>query len=152
MHSRLGIPSCQGVLGLPSRRTCREAGSVTTAKRVEMIEKSGVPAYLQIAETLREMIQRGDLAPEDSLPSTAQLCAKYGVSASVVKAAISVLRTEGLVIGQQGKGVFVRPAGPEQGAQGDDALLAQLAEIQNAIHDLAGRMAAIEAAVFPKRS
>ncbi|MFF3320752.1 winged helix-turn-helix domain-containing protein [Streptomyces sp. NPDC002889] len=121
---------------------------MTTAKRVE---KSGVPAYLQIADKLREMIQNGVLEPEDSLPSTAQLCAQYGVSASVVKAAISVLRTEGLVIGQQGKGVFVRPAGQESEAEGDDALAAQLAEIQNAIQDLAGRLAAIEAAVFPKQ-
>ncbi|MER6612567.1 winged helix-turn-helix domain-containing protein [Streptomyces xantholiticus] len=117
-----------------------------------MIEKSGVPAYLQIAERLREMIQQGVLEPEDSLPSTAQLCDQYGVSASVVKAAISVLRTEGLVIGQQGKGVFVRPAGQNPHPEGDDALIAQLGEIQSAIQDLSGRMAAIEAAVFPKRA
>lgn len=73
-----------------------------------MIEKSGVPAYLQIAGTLREQIQQGLLTPEEPLPSTAELGRQYGVSASVVKAAISVLRTEGLVIGQQGKGVFWR--------------------------------------------
>ncbi|MGI8335983.1 hypothetical protein ACRYCC_39075 [Actinomadura scrupuli] len=33
------------------------------------------------------------------------------MSASVVKSAISVLRTEGLVIGQQGKGVLIRDQG-----------------------------------------
>ncbi|WP_425833615.1 winged helix-turn-helix domain-containing protein [Streptomyces fractus] len=124
---------------------------MTNAKKVEPLKRSGVPAYLQIAEALREMIQKGVLEPEDSLPSTAQLCDQYGVSASVVKAAISVLRTEGLVVGQQGKGVFVRPAG--QGSQpDDDALVAQLDEIQSAIRDLSGRMAAIEEAVFPKRA
>jgi DNA-binding GntR family transcriptional regulator len=98
------------------------------------------------------MIEQGVLEPEDSLPSTAQLCDQYGVSASVVKAAISVLRTEDLVIGQQGKGVFVRPAGQNPQPEGDDALIAQLGATQSAIQDLSGRMAAIEAAVFPKRA
>lgn len=135
-------------------RIAAKLDSVTTAKRVDMIEKTGVPAYLQIAGNLREQIQQGLLTPEEPLPSTAELGRQYGVSASVVKAAISVLRTEGLVVGQQGKGVFVRPAGQDQQPEDvdDDALAAQLGEIQSAIQDLSGRMAAIEAAVFPKSS
>ncbi|MFD9487726.1 GntR family transcriptional regulator [Streptomyces sp. NPDC059991] len=119
-----------------------------------MIEKSGEPAYMQIAKQLREAIQRGDLEPGDSLPSTAKLCDQYEVSASVVKAAISVLRTEGLVIGQQGKGVFVRPARQEQqqAESGDeDELVAQLDQVQVALRDLSGRLAALEAAVFQEQ-
>lgn len=73
-----------------------------------MVEKSGRPAYLQIVDELRGQIRAGSLPPGTALPSIAQLCERFDVSASVVKAAISVLRTEGVVIGQQGKGVFVR--------------------------------------------
>ncbi|MFD2357315.1 GntR family transcriptional regulator [Nonomuraea ferruginea] len=53
----------------------------------------------------------GSLAPGTPLPSTTRLAEQYGASLSVVKLAVGVLRTEGLVIGQQGKGVFVREAG-----------------------------------------
>jgi DNA-binding GntR family transcriptional regulator len=126
---------------------------VVTTERAGMIEKSGRPAYLQIADQLREQIQSGSLAPDAPLPSTAQLGTEYGVSASVVKAAVSVLRAEGLVVGQQGKGVFVRSdssgAGSDDGM--DDALTAQLHEIRTALRVLSERMTELEAAVFPGR-
>jgi GntR family transcriptional regulator len=116
-----------------------------------MIEKSGRPAYLQIADQLREQIQAGELAADAPLPSTAQLGAQYEVSASVVKSAISVLRSEGLVVGQQGKGVFVRAVDPvnEHSRHMDDALATQLNEIALAVRDLSQRMSELEAAVFP---
>lgn len=78
----------------------------------QMVEKTGQPAYLQIVDELRGQIRTGSLTPGTALPSIAQLGERFDVSASVVKAAISVLRTEGLVIGQQGKGVFVRQPPP----------------------------------------
>ncbi|GAA3312796.1 winged helix-turn-helix domain-containing protein [Nonomuraea dietziae] len=80
-----------------------------------MVEKSGRPAYLQIVDDLSEQILRGTLAPGDALPSIAQLGERYDVSASVIKSAVSVLRTQGLVVGQQGKGVFVSETPPATG-------------------------------------
>ncbi|WP_326829062.1 winged helix-turn-helix domain-containing protein [Streptosporangium sp. NBC_01810] len=117
-----------------------------------MVEKTGQPAYLQIVDELRGQIRTGSLAPGMALPSIAQLGERFDVSASVVKAAISVLRTEGLVIGQQGKGVFVRqpptetskPEAPDVNAE----ILDQLAQTRQSVKELGDRLAALEAAVF----
>ncbi|GAA4534825.1 winged helix-turn-helix domain-containing protein [Nonomuraea ferruginea] len=126
-----------------------------------MVEKTGQPGYLQIADDLRAQIRSGSLAPGAALPSTAQLGQRYDVSASVVKAAISVLRTEGLIVGQQGKGVFVREdaaARAEETEQSEQAgsseLMEQLAQMRGALADLGERIADLEKAVFrePKRS
>ncbi|NRG19494.1 FadR family transcriptional regulator [Rhizobiales bacterium] len=53
------------------------------------------------------MIQRGDLAPGDRLPTESALVALFGVSRTVVREAISGLRVDGLVRAHQGRGVFV---------------------------------------------
>ncbi|WP_248959833.1 GntR family transcriptional regulator [Sphaerisporangium perillae] len=121
-----------------------------------MVQNTGRPGYLQIADELRGQIKSGALPAGQALPSIAQLCQRYEVSASVVKSAISVLRTEGFVIGQQGKGVFVRerPEGDQQPATGNGEILDQLAEIRAALGDLGKRLTDLESAVFqePKRS
>lgn len=114
-----------------------------------MVEKTGRPGYLQIADDLRTQIRTGSLEPGAALPSTVQLCQRYDVSASVVKAAISVLRTEGLVVGQQGKGVFVREgaaASLEEPASSE--IMNQLAQMRSALAALGDRIAALEKAVF----
>jgi DNA-binding GntR family transcriptional regulator len=120
-----------------------------------VIEKSGHPAYLQLADQLRAMIRSGELPDGAALPSTAQLVNQYEVSTSVVKAAISVLRTEGLVVGQQGKGVFAQASGGSPSAEhaaADDAIDQQLTEILETLRDLSGRMSRLEAEVFPTPS
>ncbi|WP_049567323.1 winged helix-turn-helix domain-containing protein [Nonomuraea sp. SBT364] len=122
-----------------------------------MVEKSGRPGYLQIADDLRAQIRTGSLSPGAALPSTAQLCQRYDVSASVVKAAISVLRTENLIVGQQGKGVFVREdaaAALSAEEPASSAVMEQLAQMRNTLAGLGDRIADLEKAVFqgPKRS
>ncbi|GAA1264654.1 hypothetical protein Psi02_63930 [Planotetraspora silvatica] len=121
-----------------------------------MVEKTGRPAYLQIVDELRDQIRAGSLAPGAALPSIAQLCERFEVSASVVKSAISVLRTEGLVIGQQGKGVFVREDAavtrdPEPSSGVSAEVLDQLGQMRHAVKELGDRLAALESAVFPER-
>ncbi|GAA1765291.1 GntR family transcriptional regulator [Luedemannella helvata] len=66
------------------------------------------PAYLRIAALLRTQITSGELAPGDQLPSETELMAEHGVSRTVAKWAISVLKGEGLVEGRRGSGVYVR--------------------------------------------
>lgn len=61
-----------------------------------------------LADGIRTQIRSGDLGPGDRLPSTAQLCAQHGVSAIVVRNAMIALKSEGLVVGVPGVGVFVR--------------------------------------------
>lgn len=63
--------------------------------------------WAQIADHIRDQIASGELAPGDKLPSTAQLKEEHGVSAGVVRQAIIVLQTQGLVEGVHGVGVFV---------------------------------------------
>jgi DNA-binding GntR family transcriptional regulator len=116
-----------------------------------MVKRTGRPGYLQIADDLRAQVSDGRLSPGDALPSTAQLREQYDVSAGVVKAAISVLRTEGLVVGQQGKGVFIQDrdsAGPPAPTAEDGALMEQLAEVLGAVRDLGERVARLEESVF----
>jgi GntR family transcriptional regulator len=118
-----------------------------------MVKKTGRPGYLQVADDLRQQISDGRLAPGDALPSIAQLTRDYDVSTGVVKSAISVLRTEGAVIGQQGKGVFVRDqADVDEGAEPteNDALMKQLAEVLGAVQDLGARVARLEQRAFPE--
>ncbi|GAA1565465.1 hypothetical protein GCM10009678_55640 [Actinomadura kijaniata] len=120
-----------------------------------MVKKTGRPGYLQIADDLRQQIRDGRLAPGDALPSIAQLTRDYDASTGVVKSAISVLRTEGLVIGQQGKGVFVRDqadVNEPAASAGNDVLTKQLAEILGAVRDLGDRVARLEESVFQEPS
>ncbi len=69
---------------------------------------SGQPAYQHVANDLRQKIADGTLAVGARLPTATQLMESYDVSSTVIKAAVNQLKIEGLVIGQQGKGVFVR--------------------------------------------
>jgi DNA-binding GntR family transcriptional regulator len=66
------------------------------------------PAYLRIAGDLRTAILGGELLPGSRLPSETKLMAQYGVSRTVVKWALSVLKGDGLVEGRRGSGTFVR--------------------------------------------
>lgn len=65
-----------------------------------------------LAEDLSEKIRSGRLAPGTRLPTEAELCAEHGVSRTVVREAVARLRSEGLVIPEQGRGMFVSEAPP----------------------------------------
>src|SRR5580704_13355159 len=71
-------------------------------------EPVGWPAYQRVAGALRRQIAAGELAVGSAIPSTAQLTALFSVSSTVARAAVAQLRADGLVVGQPGKGVFVR--------------------------------------------
>jgi GntR family transcriptional repressor for pyruvate dehydrogenase complex len=65
----------------------------------------------QVAEALTAEIRAGRLEAGDKLPTEADLVAQFGVSRTVVREAISRLKSLGLVDSRQGSGVFVRRAG-----------------------------------------
>lgn len=65
-------------------------------------------AAQQIADYLREQVATGQLKPGDKLPSTNALCEEWGVVDGTVRKAIGLLRNEGILTSQQGRGVFVR--------------------------------------------
>lgn len=64
--------------------------------------------YRQLADLLRSAIERGDYAAGASLPSEADLATQFNVSRPTVNNAIKILRTEGLVRVERGRGTIVR--------------------------------------------
>ncbi len=68
------------------------------------------PPYRQIAGMLREAINSGQLTAGERLPSEAALIDHFGVARMTVRQAVQELRSEGLVVSEHGRGVFVRPA------------------------------------------
>ena len=68
--------------------------------------------FRQIADQLREAIDKGKFAEGAKLPSESDLVEHYGVSRMTVRNSISLLQGEGLVSSEHGKGVFVRPRPP----------------------------------------
>lgn len=77
-----------------------------------MAPHEGKPAYLQIADDIRQRIFDGALQAGDQLPSESELMSDYGVSRIVIRNAITALESEGLVTKRQGKGTFVREQRP----------------------------------------
>jgi GntR family transcriptional regulator len=68
----------------------------------------GFPSH-RIAGDLREQILTGDLAPGARLPSENDLAGRYATSRPTVRRALERLQGDGLIIGEQGRGWFVRP-------------------------------------------
>lgn len=105
-----------------------------------MTDLIGQPAYQQVADDLRRLITTGDLAVGDPIPSTTQLCLRYSVPVTVVRAAIGQLRTEGLLRGQPGKAVYVvaTPAAVAQDAHSLDSLAENVRELRERLDQPAG--------------
>jgi GntR family transcriptional regulator len=71
-------------------------------------QASGRPAYLQVADAIREQIQSGHYPPGSQLPTEQQLRQTWGVSVGTIRVALDQLRAEGLIVSRRGSGVFVR--------------------------------------------
>ena len=65
--------------------------------------------YQQIADQLRAMIDRGEVAAGGTLPSERELSIRFGVSRTSVREALIALEVIGLVVVRGGSGVVVRP-------------------------------------------
>ncbi|MGH7882270.1 MAG: GntR family transcriptional regulator [Candidatus Dormibacteraceae bacterium] len=65
--------------------------------------------YQKIVDDLRLAIDNGQLPPGERLESEYDLAARYGTSRPTVRRAIALLKAEGLVVTEQGRGAFVRP-------------------------------------------
>lgn len=70
------------------------------------------PLWQQLVTVLREAIREGELAPDQALPSEAELIDRFGVSRTVVREALAELVREGLIYKIRAKGSFVSPAKP----------------------------------------
>lgn len=71
----------------------------------------GLPSrfpYQDIVEELRAAIVHGRLEPGEQLPSENELAERFGTSRPTVRRAIALLKGQGLVTTEQGRGAFVR--------------------------------------------
>jgi GntR family transcriptional regulator len=66
-------------------------------------------SYGRIVATIRSDIRSGKYPPGSTLPAEPELAQRFGVSRSTVNRALSLLRSEGLVRPQQGRGTVVNP-------------------------------------------
>ena len=64
--------------------------------------------YQQVADDLRDAIKRGEFAPGVMLPSQPELARRYGLNQTSINRAIAVLRAEGYVRVEHGRGAFVQ--------------------------------------------
>jgi GntR family transcriptional regulator len=66
------------------------------------------PQYRQLADLIRAAIDGGEYAPGSLLPSEDELARRYNVSRPTVNRAMSILRSEGLIRVERGRGTIVR--------------------------------------------
>jgi GntR family transcriptional regulator len=110
--------------------------------------RSGVPAYLQLVQQVRQAIRLGILRPGDQLPTVKEVVAMVAINPNTVSKAYRELELEGLVEGRAGVGTFVTRtlAGPSLAAHGDlrSALLTWLVSARRAGLDDASIDALVE--------
>ena len=109
------------------------------------------PAYAQVADDLRASIEVGRLKPRDRLPAGRELAAEYGVAVMTIQKALDVLRREGLVVSQQGRGVFVTATTPQQEANDLATLRADLDDLTRRVTDLEAGLAGKKKRARPAR-
>src|SRR5258708_19743261 len=66
------------------------------------------PKYAQVIAAIQRRIESGEYPPGSLLPSEHQLSDEFGIARPTVVRALRVLRQEGWIETQQGKGSFVR--------------------------------------------
>lgn len=92
-----------------------------------------VPVYRQIADSLRERISAGELAPGAPVPSARRIVREHGVALATATRVLAELRADGLVRAVPGVGTVVadrsdraprpaRPTPPAEPARGPHAL------------------------------
>ncbi|MEH7117481.1 GntR family transcriptional regulator [Neobacillus vireti] len=80
-----------------------------------MIKKdSPIPIYYQLQELIKELIDKGELQPGDSIPPERVYSEKYQISRMTVRQALTQLVNDGYLLRIQGKGTFVAERKIEQ--------------------------------------
>jgi DNA-binding GntR family transcriptional regulator len=104
------------------------------------------PDYRRLMDLILSRIASGEYPTNSKIPSTAQWEGD-GWSRDTVRTAITRLQADGILMGQPGKGVFVKatPAQVADGQQDVKALREQIAALQSEAAELRQRVGRIEA-------
>jgi GntR family transcriptional regulator len=74
--------------------------------------QSGLPAYRQLVDQVRQALRMGVLRPGDQLPTVRNVVEQIAINPNTVHRAYLELEQQGLIEGQAGLGTFVRRSLP----------------------------------------
>lgn len=77
------------------------------SKLQKAYDRSRVALYIQVASVMRERIESGQWKPGEKISTLVELEREFQVARVTVRQAIEILRQEGLLHCQQGRGTFV---------------------------------------------
>lgn len=126
---------------------------LTTAEPIKRADgESGLPLYVQLAQTIGERISAGIYPVGSLLPTEAELGLGFSVSRYTVRQAIQHLRNQGLVSARKGVGTRVQAIGAEPSYTQSMRSLAELLQYATAtrldvlkVEDVSARGALAEA-------
>jgi GntR family transcriptional regulator len=100
------------------------------SKLLQAYDRSRVPLYIQVASVMRQRIEAGGWQPGQRISTLVELEHEFQVARVTVRQAIDILRQEGLLRCQQGRGTFVAERPPSRHwlklATDWDVLIAQI--------------------------
>jgi GntR family transcriptional repressor for pyruvate dehydrogenase complex len=112
----------------------------------------------QLADDLRRQIEAGTVLPGQRLPTEQALATQYAVSRTVVREAVSRLRSSGLLVARQGSGMFVAALDAARPLDFDSSVLADLGavldvvEVRRALESEVAALAATRATPAQRRA
>lgn len=102
----------------------------------------------RVVAALVDLIRGEDFTPGSRLPSEMNMASRFGVSRTVIREAISRLKSEGLVESRQGSGVFVREGNMDAPFRIDPAIMDSIQSVLQVVElrlALEGEIAAFAA-------
>lgn len=76
--------------------------------RTELDPDDRMPLYRQLADLIRDQITSGRIPPRHAVPSKRTLRETHGVSARTIDDAMGILKDQGYLETEMGKGLYVR--------------------------------------------
>ncbi len=83
-----------------------------------------VPIYQQLVDTIRAAVKKGELVPNQQLPTVQELSQQLGIARGTIKRAYDELERAGIVEKAQGRGTFVRYQPANSGSRKEQAMAA----------------------------
>jgi len=77
--------------------------------RIRIDKSSPVPAYVQISDAIKKLLEPGTIPAGNPLPPERVLCEHLGVSRMTLRQACDALEREGYIESHRGRGTFVAP-------------------------------------------
>jgi GntR family transcriptional repressor for pyruvate dehydrogenase complex len=115
--------------------------------KVERLTNGGTLAD-RVCDSLIQLINSDDFPAGTRLPSEMSMASRFGVSRTVIREAVSRLKSEGMVESRQGSGVFVRKGNLDSPFRFDRNVMASMQSVRQVVEvrqALEGEIAALAA-------